>query len=58
VFAQVFGVVCTPVGPIGFASAGTLAALGIPVNAAYNVIHLVIGIWGVWAGFSTEMATA
>ncbi len=57
-FAQVFGVVYTLVGLIGFASPGVLAALGVPVNAAYNVIHLVIGVWGLWAGFSKEMGTA
>ncbi len=58
VFAQVFGVVYTLVGLIGFASPGVLAALGVPVNAAYNLIHLVIGVWGLWAGFSKEMVTA
>lgn len=57
-FAQVFGVVYTLVGLIGFASPGTLGGLGIPVNTVYNLIHLVIGVWGVWAGFSKEMATA
>lgn len=58
VFAQVFGVVYTLVALIGFASPGTLGALGVPVNTVYNLIHLVIGVWGVWAGFSREMATA
>lgn len=57
-FAQVFGVVYTLVGLIGFVSPGTLAGLGIPVNGVYNVIHLVIGVWGAWAGFSKEMVTA
>ncbi len=58
VFAQVFGVVYTLVALIGFASPGTLGGLGVPVNTSYNLVHLVIGLWGMWAGFSKEMVTA
>ena len=58
VFAQVFGVVYTLVALIGFASPGALGGLGIPVNTSYNLVHLVIGLWGIWAGFSKEMVTA
>jgi hypothetical protein len=57
-FAQVFGVVYTLVSLIGFASPGVLAGLAVPVDTSYNLIHLVIGVWGVWAGFSKEMVTA
>ncbi len=57
-FAQIFGVIYTLVGVIGFISATTLASLGVPVNSTYNLIHLVIGLWGLWAGFSKGMAAA
>lgn len=57
-FAQIFGIVYTLVGVIGFATPGTLGSLGVPVNATYNLIHLVVGVWGIWAGFSKELATA
>ena len=57
-FAQIFGIVYTLVGVLGFATPGTLGSLGVPVNATYNLIHLVVGVWGIWAGFSKELATA
>lgn len=57
-FAQIFGIVYTLVGVIGFVAPGTLGGLGVPVNTLYNLIHLVIGVWGIWAGFSKELATA
>ena len=57
-FAQIFGAVYTLVGIIGFVTPGTLGSLGVPVNTVYNLIHLVIGVWGVWVGFGKEMATA
>ncbi|MDR7555412.1 MAG: hypothetical protein QN157_07375 [Armatimonadota bacterium] len=57
--AQVFGVIYTLVGLLGFVSAGTLAALGITTGTLYNLIHLVLGVVGLWAGFGQkEMAQA
>lgn len=57
-FAQIFGIVYTLVAVIGFAAPGTLGSLGVPVNTLYNLVHLIIGVWGIWAGFSKELATA
>jgi len=57
-FAQVFGVIYTLVGVLGFITPPTLAGLGVPVNPIYNLIHLVVGLWGLYAGFSKELATA
>jgi Domain of unknown function (DUF4383) len=57
-FAQIFGSIYTLVGIIGFVAAGTLGNIGVPVNTVYNLIHLVIGVWGIWVGFGKEMATA
>ena len=57
-FAQIFGIVYTLVGVIGLITPGILGSLGVPVNTVYNLIHLAIGVWGIWAGFSKELATA
>ncbi len=57
-FAQIFGVVYTIVGVVGFLSSGILNSLGIPVSGVYNLIHLVIGLWGLYAGFSKQAAMA
>jgi uncharacterized membrane protein HdeD (DUF308 family) len=57
--AQVFGVIYTIVGVLGFISAGTLAGLSVPTNTLYNLIHLVVGVAGLYAGFGIqEMAKA
>ncbi len=57
--AQVFGVIYTIVGVLGFISAGTLGGLGVNVNGLYNLIHLVVGVAGLYVGFgSQEMAKA
>lgn len=53
-FAQVFGVIYTVVGVLGFVSAGTLSSLGVHVNSTYNIIHIAVGLWGVWAGFMSK----
>ena len=52
--AQVFGVVYTLVGILGFISASTLAGLGVQTNALYNLIHLVVGVAGLYAGFGSK----
>jgi hypothetical protein len=57
-FAQIFGIVYTLVGVIGFLTAATLAGFGVPVNTSYNLIHLVVGLAGLYAGFTGEAVTA
>jgi len=56
--AQVFGIVYTLVALVGFFGQGSVLGL-FPVNALYNLIHLVIGVLGLWVGFGkSEMAKA
>ncbi|MDR5683702.1 MAG: DUF4383 domain-containing protein [Armatimonadota bacterium] len=57
-FAQVFGVIYALVALLGFVAPATLVGIGIEVTAMYNVIHLVIALWGLWAGFSRQPAVA
>ena len=56
--AQVFGVVYTLVGVLGFIGGGTVPVLGLPVNALYNLIHIVVGLAGVYAGFGAAEAAS
>jgi len=57
-FAQIFGIIYTVVAVVGFLSAGFLANLGIPTNATYNIIHLIVGLWGLYAGFTGGRGTS
>lgn len=51
-YAQVFGVVFLLVFVLGVAAPDFLSTvLGYPVNWLYNVVHLVTGLAGVYAGF-------
>ena len=54
-YAQIFGLVFLLVAILGFIPAtneGLLNnLLGYPVNLLYNVVHLVIGVLGLMAGF-------
>ena len=57
--AQIFGVIYTLVGVLGFVGGGIVPVLNIPVNFQYNLIHLVVGVLGLWVGFAgKEMAKA
>jgi hypothetical protein len=55
--AQAFGIIYTLVAVLGFVQGTTVLGL-FPVNTLYNVIHLVVGLAGIWAGFGKEMASA
>ncbi len=58
-YAQIFGIIYTVVGVVGFLSPSLLTGLSVPVNSLYNIIHLVVGLWGLYAGFMAKgMATA
>ena len=50
ILAQVVGVVLTVVGIVGFFTDGNLLVFG--VNGLHNVVHLLTGVIGLWAGFS------
>jgi hypothetical protein len=61
--AQVFGVVFTLVGVLGFVMCGfgmtECLLLGyFPVNALHNVAHLALGLWGVAAAKTAAGATS
>ncbi len=55
--AQVFGVVYTLVAILGFVGGTTVIGL-INTSSLYNVVHLVVGVLGLYAGFAggAEMA--
>jgi hypothetical protein len=55
--AQIFGIIYTLVGLLGFIGGGTVLGL-IPVTMLYNLVHLVIGLLGLYVGFSKQAATA
>ena len=49
-FALVFGIIYLLVGLLGFTASSSVAAaplLGIfPVNLLHNIVHILIGVWG------------
>ena len=52
--AQTFGIIYTLVAILGFFGGGTIPILGFPVNLAYNLVHLVLGVAGLYTGFGQE----
>jgi len=51
-FARVFGVIFVLVGVLGFVPAATSDGmlLGLfPVNAVHNIVHILLGLWGLLA---------
>ncbi len=56
--AQVFGVVYGLVTLWGFMGNQNLGPLTLHLNMTYNLIHLVITAWGLWAGFGKKPAAA
>ena len=50
-FAQVFGVVYTIVAIIGFAGAPASIVTMLMLNTNYNIVHIVVGLLGLVAGF-------
>ena len=56
--AQVFGVIYTLVGVLGLIGGSRIPILGAPTTLAYNLVHLAIGVLGLWAGFGKETVRA
>jgi hypothetical protein len=61
-YAQVFGVVYVLLAVIGFASPTILENLGVftagqPALGG-NVVHVLIGVWGLWTGFAAPKTAA
>src|SRR5690349_16093561 len=64
--ATLFGIVFFLVSALGFAAGAgghpmvnmhTGMLLGLfPVNVLHNAVHMLFGVWGVWAGWSTRRA--
>lgn len=52
--AQLFGILYTLVGLAGLVGGEDLSLLIFPVNTLYNTIHLIVGLLGIYAGFSRE----
>lgn len=51
-FAQVFGLIYTVVAVAGFLGLHDLGGIHLGLGALYNLIHLVVGVAGLAAGFS------
>lgn len=51
-FAQVFGVIYTLVALLGFAHVPGVIVTMLNLNTAYNLIHVVVGLLGLLAGFT------
>lgn len=50
-FAKIFGVIFTLGGILGFVASGVMDALTLSSTVTANIVHLVAGLWGLWAGF-------
>lgn len=58
IYARVFGVVYTGLAIAGFVSADVVKSLGIHLELGENLVHAVIGAWGLVVGFWPASATA
>ena len=66
--ATLSGIVFLAVSAVGFAAgAGGHPMLGMstgmllglfPVNVLHNVVHMLFGIWGIWAGWSARRSVS
>lgn len=53
--AQVFGVVYTLVGVLGFVGGGAVVPVfNINTSLLYNLIHLIVGVLGLYVGFASK----
>lgn len=48
-YAKVFGIVYLLLGVVGFAIPDLV--LGIHLDLGCNIVHLALGVWGIWAGY-------
>jgi len=56
--AQVFGVIFTLIAVLGLIGSTTIPIVNAPTNFQYNLVHLVVGVLGLWAGFGKETVRA
>lgn len=58
-YAKVFGIVYLLLGIVGFPAPDLIP--GAHLDLGCNIVHLVLGVWGIWAGYlasQSEQATA
>ena|SRR5438128_1327806 len=48
-YARVFGIVYIALGAIGFVAPDLIP--GVHLDTGCNFVHLVLGLWGIWAGY-------
>jgi hypothetical protein len=56
--AQIFGIVYGLVTVWGLLGNANLGPITLHLNMPYNIIHLLIAGWGLWAGFAKKTAAA
>ena len=68
--ATIFGAAFLLVGALGFTATGMHMGMNMdaasaplllglfPVNALHNIVHIVFGVWGIWAGRAAGRAVA
>ncbi len=54
-WSKVFGVIFLVVGLVGFFSKTIFGVFSVGMGAADNVVHLVYGVLGIWAGWKKAM---
>lgn len=50
-YAKSVGIIFVLVGVLGFILPGILDSLTLDNGVIANVVHLVVGLWGLWVGF-------
>lgn len=56
-YARIFGIVYTGLAVFGFIPGTSLGFMGIGLELGENLVHLVIGLWGIAAGFLGSTTT-
>lgn len=53
-YAKWSGVIFTLAGLLGFILPGIMDSLTLDSGVVASIVHLVVGLWGLWAGFKGE----
>jgi len=57
IYAKVFGIVYTGLAIAGFVSGSVVGFLGITLELGENLVHILIGLWGIATGFFGNTVT-
>lgn len=49
--AKWYGIVFTIIGVLGLLVPGFIRALTLDAGGFASIVHLIVGLWGLWAGF-------